>query len=172
MRIWILAIISFPFIYGCRHKPKTVAKTQDVTLVDLKEEPEDSLIPPPPPPALFVSAYLIYDDGSLSDFDVLHDRTKMLWNVIIGEGDAAKPSEKIKLVLHGLYDSITLKVKNGNRLVLNKPNISFNGKLEYIINNTGCEEVYVTITKKKSCWLMILFHLDAGNDIILSLFFH
>ena len=150
MRIWILIIISFTFICGCRHKPKIVAKTQDVTLVDLKEEPEDSPIPPPPPPALFVSAYLIYDDGSLSDFDILNDKTKALWNVIAGGGDAAKPSEKIKLVLHGLYDSINLKVKNGKRLVLNKPNISFNDKLEYIINNTGCEEVYVTITKNKT----------------------
>ena len=150
MRILILVIISFAFIYGCRHKPKTVTKTQAVTLIDIKEEQEDSLIPPPPPTALFVSAYLIYDDGSLSDFDVLHDRTKMLWNVIAGGGDAAKPSEKIKLLLDGFYDSLDLKVKNGKKLVLDKHNISANGELEYIINNTGCEEVYVTIVKNKT----------------------
>jgi len=154
----ILLILCTVYVYGCKNKSKE--KTPDIKLVSIQQEESKHPVPPPPPPALNVSAYLIYDDGSVSDFDVLNDKSKALWNTIIGAGDAEKPSQKVKLIFRGAYDSINIKVKNGKKLVLNKKNLSFTGKLGFIIENTGCDEVFITVTKNKTTILQddIPFH--------------
>jgi len=127
MRKIILVVLCTFCYFGCKHKPDV--KISEVKLVSIEQEKEEQPLPPPPPQAIAASAYLVYDDGSLSEFDVLHDKTKALWNTIIGAGDAEKPSKKVKLIFHGAYDSISVKVKNGKRLALDKKNLSFNGKL-------------------------------------------
>jgi hypothetical protein len=40
---------------------------------------------------LKVSAYLIFDDRTISSFDVLNDKTIALWNTIIGAGMLRNP---------------------------------------------------------------------------------
>ncbi len=148
MRTFILAILCTYCCFGCKHKPGV--KISEVKLVSIEQEKEEQPLPPPPPQAIAASAYLVYDDGSLSEFDVLHDKTKALWNTIIGAGDAEKPSKKVKLIFLGAYDSISVRVKNGKRLALDKKNLSLNGKLEFIIQNTGCDEVFIDVTKNNT----------------------
>jgi hypothetical protein len=93
----------------------------------------------------------------------LNDKSKALWNVIIGAGDAEKPSEKVKLTFQGAYDSINIIVKNGRRLVLNKKHLALNGKLEFVIKNTGCDEVFVTVTKCKTVILQDTIPFHCGE---------
>ena len=132
------------FLFSC--KPQVEIKD-----IKLEETPYEQPPPPPPvhPSSVKVKAYLIYNDGTTSNFDILNDKSKALWNVIIGAGDAEKPSEKIKLVLSGTIDSIDLNVKNGKNSALTKRNLSLSVGSEFIIKNTGCEEVSIKITKQK-----------------------
>ena len=95
-----------------------------------------------------VSAYLIYDDGTLSSFDVLNDKTIALWNVIAGGGDALKPSNNTKISFAGNLDSLNIKIKNGRKPVIDTILFS-NSVVTYTIKNTGCEEIYIGIVKNK-----------------------
>lgn len=97
--------------------------------------------------SLMVSAHLIYEDGTLSSFDILNDKTIALWNTIIGGGDALKPSNSTKVRFIGNLDSLNIKVKNGLKLVIDTTVIQANKELEYVVKNTGCNEVYIRITK-------------------------
>lgn len=99
---------------------------------------------------LQVAALLVYKDGSLSSFDVLNDKTKALWNVIIGEGDAEKPSEQVKILITGSADSIDIVVKQSKKKVLNKTMLAIRDSVSFIIDNTGCDEVFVTVSKQKA----------------------
>ncbi len=128
--------------------------------------------PPPPPPVLKASAYLLYKDNTASEFDVLNDKSKALWNTIIGGGDAGKPSGKIKLVLTGAFDSIHLMVKNGKKSllrkitdlqVLDKKNLVLAGDMEFVINNTGCEDVSVTILRNTKIVLKDTIGMRCGE---------
>lgn len=94
---------------------------------------------------LKVSAYLVYDDGSLSDFDVLNDKTKALWNTIIGEGDAGKASHKVKVILNGNGENLSVLIKNGKDVAVDKKNVALNGKSEFLIEKTGCDKVTVNV---------------------------
>lgn len=98
---------------------------------------------------LKVSAYLIYDDNTLSTFDALNDSSKALWNTIIGAGDVVKPSTSTKVIVSGIADSSNIKIFNGKKKVIDKIITSTNGNVEYIIKNTGCEKVDIIITKNK-----------------------
>ncbi len=124
----------------------------EIKVVDAKiSEVHDSANKPPPIPVasgLKVSAYLIFDDGSISTFDVLNDKSVALWNTIIGAGDAMKPSNSIKVNLTGTLDGLKVKIKKGNNLVTNTT-ISNNIDTEFIIKNTGCDIVTVNVSKNK-----------------------
>ena len=133
------------FLLGCHSKP-------NVKVEEVKLNAADSNSHKPiasAPAGLKVSAYLIYEDGSISTFDVLNDKTKALWNTIIGAGDAEKPSTSTKIILTGQFDSLRIKILNGKKKVLDQglPNVS--GDHEFIIKNTGCEIVKVYLTKNK-----------------------
>jgi hypothetical protein len=93
-----------------------------------------------------VSAYLVYDDGSISDFDVLNEDV-VLWNTIIGEGDAEKPSNKVKIIVSGKGNNLRINIMNGEEIVIDK-DISISNKTEFIISDTGCEQVTINIKNK------------------------
>ena len=97
----------------------TQVKVQDVKLTEVKNENSKEPLIPPAPTGLKVSAYLIYKDSTTSTFDVLNDKTKALWNTIIGAGDAEKPSERTKLILSGKLDSLKVTIYNGKKKVEN-----------------------------------------------------
>lgn len=109
---------------------------------------------------LKISAYLIYDDGTLSTFDILNDKTLALWNTIIGEGDALKPSKNTKFKLTGNLDSLNIKIKNGSKLVIDTNILHSDKDVEYVVKKTGCAEVYVSVTRNKKvvCNDTIPFH--------------
>lgn len=125
----------------------TQVKVEDVKLTEVKDDKTKEPPIPPAPTGLKVSAYLIYKDSTISTFDVLNDKTIALWNTIIGAGDAEKPSDRTKIVLTGKLDNLKVTIYNGKRKVENKQLPNFSGDFEFIINNTGCEEVKVTVTK-------------------------
>ena len=122
-------------------------KVEDVKLAEVKDDNTKDPPIPPAPTGLKVSAYLIYKDSTTSTFDVLNDKTIALWNTIIGAGDAEKPSERTKIVLTGKLDNLKVTIYNGKRKVENKQLPNFSGDFEFIINNTGCEDVKVIVTK-------------------------
>ena len=96
---------------------------------------------------LKVSAYLIYNDGTLSSFDVLNNKGVALWNVIIGAGDALKPSDSTKVSLHGYLDGLHIKIRNGRERAIDT-NITHSDKdVEIIVRNTGCAQVYVNVSR-------------------------
>lgn len=125
----------------------TQVKVEDVKLTEVKSNKTKDPPIPPAPTGLKVSAFLIYKDSTTSTFDILNDKTKALWNTIIGAGDAEKPSERTKIVFTGKLDSLKVTIYNGKRKVENKKLPNFSGDFEFIINDTGCEEVKVIVTK-------------------------
>ena len=126
--------------------------TTQVTIKDIKltEVKNDSIKEPPIPPAptrLKVAGYLVYKDSTISSFDVLNDKTIALWNTIIGGGDAEKPSEKTKIVVTGKLDGLSITIYNDKRKVVHQKLPNFSGDFEFIINETGCYDVKVIVTK-------------------------
>ena len=140
---YIIAILVGQLLFSCNGT--TQVKVEDVKLTEVKNEPEVPL--PPVPTGLKVSAYLIFKDSTLSTFDVLNDKTIALWNTIIGAGDALKPSEKTRVRLTGKLDGLRVTIYNGKRKVINQKLPDFSGDYEFVINDTGCEEVKVVVTK-------------------------
>jgi hypothetical protein len=105
---------------------------------------------------LNISAHLIYEDGTLSSFDVLKDKSLALWNVTAGGGDAIKPSDSTKITFRGNLDSLTIKIKNGSRPAVDTFIVHLNKEIYYTIKETGCSEVYVDVTRKNK-----LFYRDT-----------
>lgn len=125
----------------------TQDKVQDLNLTEVKSDKTQDPPVPPAPTGLKVSAYLIYKDSTTSSFDVLNDKTIALWNTIIGAGDAGQPSEQTKIKLTGKLDNLKVTIYNGKRKVENQKLPNFSGDYEFIINDTGCDEVKVVVTK-------------------------
>ena len=96
---------------------------------------------------LTVSANLVYEDETISSFDVLNDKSKVLWNTPIGAGDASKPSDRTRVNFIGSIDSLDIKIRNGKKTVLDTLFIKPAGRFEYTLTNTGCEQVYVTVIR-------------------------
>ena len=125
----------------------TQVKVKDVKLTEVKSDNTKEPPIPTAPTGLKVSAYLIYKDSTTSTFDILNDKTIALWNTIIGAGDAGQPSKRTKIKLTGMLDSLKVTIYNGKRKVENQKLPNFSGDYEFIINDTGCDEVKVIITK-------------------------
>ena len=100
-------------------------------------------------PGLKVTAYLLYNNGTLSSFDILNDKTIALWNVVAGGGDAAKPSENTKIIFTGSPDSVNIKIENGKTLPVDTMIIHSDKSIDFIIKDTGCQPVYISILKRK-----------------------
>ncbi|MDX1903080.1 MAG: hypothetical protein SFU27_02880 [Thermonemataceae bacterium] len=103
--------------------------------------------------SLQVSAYLIYRSGKLSSFDVLNDKSISLWNTIIGEGAAEDWSNQTKIVLTGSAKNVSLVVSNGGKIVLNKKGLNVANKAEFIIKNTGCQELIVKVKSEDTNYI-------------------
>jgi hypothetical protein len=106
-----------------------------------------------------ISAYLVYKDGSVADFDLIDNKVILLMNTPIGEGSSGKPSEKTKIVVtrKGPIDKkVKLVVKWDTLVYCDKPISSIPGdasKKEIIIDNTGCAPLTVEIAKGDSVLL-------------------
>jgi|GEM_PF-5370190 len=103
---------------------------------DYYEEGEEENSTPPE-----VHAYLIYDDGTLSDFDVV-DYDGTLQNVKTA-GENAKASSKTKLVING-SGNCQLTVLNGDDIVIDDI-INIEQAAEYEIIDTGCQKITITV---------------------------
>ncbi len=102
---------------------------------------------------LKISAYLIYDDGSLSSFNLIDNKSLALWNTIIGEGQAEKSSTKTKVIIEGSDDNISLVIKTKKVKKLEEKNISLIDKKEFTIDDTGCDPLFIQIFKNGSALL-------------------
>lgn len=98
---------------------------------------------------LQIQAFLVFDDNSIYPKDIFTSKIN-LFNVIIGEFEGGKASDKVKLVITGNAKDFTVKVQNDNQVLLNKHVVSLNGKESYIIKGTGCGTLTVTVNDKKT----------------------
>lgn len=114
-------------------------------------------------PGVKVSAYLIYDDGTLSDFDVLNNDTVMLWNAVAGGGDVMKPSHSTKFIVTGEIDSLDIKVKRGGTLDVKNEVRKTSNKLEFVIKRTGCALVTINVTKSNRLILNDTINFHCGE---------
>lgn len=145
-----ITLLAALFIVACN--PKTETEVKLVTLEQIDTAPEP---PPPPPPSLpsvsssdvSVKAHLIYNDGSISSFDVLNDKSIALWNTTIGAGDAEKPSDKLSIVVSGKPGNLHLNIRKGDKPVVNKDIKLSKSPHKFIIEDTGCETVEVEVLK-------------------------
>lgn len=115
---------------GNTNKSNTDTISNQVKTAAIKEESNV-------PESVSVHAYFVYTDGSLSSFDILKDDNTL------GE----KPYEKIKIVLTGKYDNLTLKIKAGEATVLSKSNITLNGTKDFICDISGCDMIHIDLLK-------------------------
>jgi hypothetical protein len=93
-----------------------------------------------------MEAYLMYEDGSKSDINLIDNKTVVLWNTIIGEGDAGKPSKKVLLVLRGNQNNLNLKVSDTEGLKLTENNFVLAEEKQFTIDNTGCSHIIIQLT--------------------------
>lgn len=153
-----IILLSLVLFSGCREREQ--ANATEIIKPDGPEKTNQERAEKAPvdSPEIKACAYLIYEDGSLSSFDVLNE-SKILWNVIIGSGDAEKPSRKTLLNVNGDLENVSIKVVNGKRLIIDTTHIPGNS-FEYVIKNTGCALVYVDVKKNKQlvCSDSIEFH--------------
>lgn len=146
--ISVTFLLSVQLFISCNDAAKPATKeTPTDTIKTATHDTSAAMLPPAHMQDLKVAAYLIYADGTLSAFDVLNDKSVALWNVIIAGGDAKKNSDKVKLVLNGSLDSLSVIVKNGKKIVVNEKNITLTGEKIYQIKNTGCEELTVNVLR-------------------------
>lgn len=86
---------------------------------------------------LRVSAFLIYNDGTLSEFDILREPEGSLWNVYMSEEDR-KPSEKTRIFISGNLSNVFLEIKIDDIVKFSKNGIRLNEEFEVDIEGTGC----------------------------------
>lgn len=99
--------LSFLFILlSVSCNPITPVSTKAINLTEAENKNTTA------PEGIKVSAYLVYKNGTISTFDVLNTRA-VLWNTIIGGGDAENTSEQTKVVLAGRLDSLEMTIYNG-----------------------------------------------------------
>jgi hypothetical protein len=153
MRAFVSTLVLTAILFGsCKdrsaseNKEEKTGKVQDTLMKPVQDTSTNFRSPGP---GWRVSAYLIYSDGTLSSFDVLNDHTIALWNVPAGGGDAGKPSDSIKIRLSGDLDNLVIKVTNGHETAIDKTITHADKDIEYVVKNTGCNEVYVNVTRNK-----------------------
>ncbi|MFM9051961.1 MAG: hypothetical protein ACKOKF_06550 [Bacteroidota bacterium] len=112
------------------------ADTTDYFEYEVGEEGEQTWI--------VVRAYLIYDDNKVSSTDLISNEVA-LWNTIIGGGDSGGPSHRMKIVLNGMASGFKLDIRNGKRIALVRENLDLDGEMEFMIEDTGCEQVNILV---------------------------
>jgi hypothetical protein len=148
----VIALVVMFCISSCKEKTHQVAT---VTL----EQPSDTPPLPPPPPLtpppgveligkVKITAYLVYNDSTLSDFDILNDHSVALWNVVVGGGDAEKYSEKTRIKLEGNFKNLVVNVATSKKVIASKKIDSLKGEYYFDLKDTGCEELYVTMSQE------------------------
>ena len=138
------------FFAACN--PKAEVKVEKIKMETVATSNEVPVPPPPPPPIeeFSVAAYLVYEDGSLSTFDVLNDKTKALWNAVIGGGDTEKPTNSTKVIMTGKLDSLKIKIFNGKQKVIDQKIPARKTTFEIVLKNTGCNTVKILVAKDKN----------------------
>jgi hypothetical protein len=115
--------------------------TKDANVATSEDKTGDA---EPKPEGISVAAYLIYDEGGESDFNIISDNV-VLWNTIIGEGDAKEPSHNVSIVVSGEAKDLHVKIIKGGEVVVDKT-MSISGDKKFIVRETGCEVIEISIT--------------------------
>jgi hypothetical protein len=152
--ITLLSFISLSLFSACESgsgaKQPIVQQTavQPPVIQQAEVKSADTILPAPPRPddhlPFKVNAYLIYKDGSISDFDIINERNTDLWNIIIAE----KPSNRTLVHLTGKLDSLDIKLSSNYKIATDSIRKS-DEDIKYYLRDTGCEEVYIRILKNK-----------------------
>lgn len=92
-----------------------------------------------------VAAYLVCDNGTISDVNILNNAKVTLWNTIIGEGEGSCNSSKTKVVVTGGTSDLEILIMNGAKNAVQRKLAT--GKQEFIIKDTGCEKLVVVLKR-------------------------
>lgn len=109
-----------------------------------------------------MSAYLIYEDGSLSSFNLIDNQSISLWNTIIGEGAAEKPSQKVLLQLEGESEATQLRVYQQD-VLQGQQTFNLQGLQEFTITDTGCKVVRIELLKEGKVFMQKEILFECGE---------
>jgi hypothetical protein len=93
---------------------------------------------------LKVSAYLVYEDATLSSFNLIQNDTISLYDIEHGGGSAEKPSTQAKIILKGKSSNTLVKIMAGTETVVNK-RLTIDSKAEILLSNIGCETITISV---------------------------
>lgn len=150
-RITLLYLLVFRMFFGCSSEQRENNKDKE----SFSQKNSDSTVFTDNENGIYhqkqfklkISAFLIYEDGTLSDFDVLQDKSVALWNVVSGGGSASKPSDSTEVRISGDADSSGIKIRNGKYLVIDTLIYRLDRDLRYSIKNTGCSKVFIIVVR-------------------------
>lgn len=94
-----------------------------------------------------VSAKLIYDDGSLSDFDIINDKSVVLWNTFASEGER-KASKSVRYFINGNASDVEIKISNDSNVLLSRAGVEIHGSEQVDVAGTGCGNLSIQISKE------------------------
>lgn len=108
-----------------------------------------------------IHAHLYHEStGEINSTDLLDGKDHALWNTIIGEGEARKPSNAIWVLVDlvgpsfsNAHGALLLKVSDGEKTLLEKTlslcdwfNEGNNLVLPFLVYGTGCKKLEITAT--------------------------
>ena len=97
------------------------------------------------------AAFLIYDDGNYSDFDLINDADVLLWNTVLGEGMAKRPSIKTLLrvqastSLRGQQVQIVVEDLASKKTLHNKKHEATAQPIDVVLTGTGCGRLSIKV---------------------------
>jgi hypothetical protein len=109
-----------------------------------------------------ISAYLVYDDGTTSDLNLIDNNQVSLWNTIIGEGSAGKPSHKTKIEIEGKAPDIKLIVYQ-NKVKVFEKNFILYGTKTFAIDDTGCQSLDIQLIENGNVVLTKTINYKCGE---------
>lgn len=95
--------------------------------------------------ALKVSAFLIYDDGTESSFDILNGKDIVLYNVVAGGGSARKPAHQLKLVFTGNLDGLYAQIEEYGSKQFSEKFPAKSRVHEILMKDIGCNSIYLVV---------------------------
>lgn len=95
--------------------------------------------------ALKVSAFLIYDDGTESSFDILNSKDIVLYNVVAGGGSAIKPAHELKLVFTGNLDGLYAQIEEYESKEFSEKFPAKSRVHEIVMKDIGCKSIYLVV---------------------------
>lgn len=149
IKFYVLSI-ALIFATSCKNKftdSKSSNSTSTPIIQNEEVKREEDVLPDLN--QLQIQAFLVFDDHTVYPKDIFTSNIN-LFNVVIGEFEGGKASDKVKLVIKGKAKDFNVNVQNDGQNLLNKHLLGLNGTETYLIKGTGCGVFTVTINDNKT----------------------